>query len=501
MTTRAELEDRVATMRRLLEVRTELRNRRVARWATDPVRWVQDVLPDVTLAPYQQRLLRALVEHRDVTARAPREAGKTMPAALAVLYFATTWDMQGFDWKIPITAGGWNQLRQYTMPEIHKWAHRMNWDVLGIGPWRKDRELFTFEVQGQYGRAFAINSDDPNKIEGAHAEHMFILMDEAKAVPDGSFVSIEGFTMSDGDYYRLAISVPGAPAGWFYDLHGRRQGYDSWHAIHVTKADAIAAGRMSEQRAAQLAEAWGVDSQPYRTHVLAEFAGESDGVIPLAWIEQAMARWRELDLDECRPEVVSADVASDGPDQSVIGLRWRDHLYRIDVVHPAPNETLDEYITPRTVTNSTVIVDSIGVGDGVLRNLRKHPTLNVRGFVASKATKRRDRSGEFRFANVRSAAWWNLRELLDPQNLEPITLPPDDQLLGDLAAPTWREAAGGKIQVESKDDIRKRLGRSTDVGDVAVQAFWVNQKLVNLTGAARALDDPDLHDTSWIANI
>ena len=38
-------------------------------------------------------------------------------------------------------------------------------------------------------------------------------------------------------------------------------------------------------------------------------------------------------------------------------------------------------------------------------------------------------------------------------------------LLGDLSAPKWKVLSGGKIQVESKDDIRKRLGRSTDDGE------------------------------------
>ena len=47
-------------------------------------------------------------------------------------------------------------------------------------------------------------------------------------------------------------------------------------------------------------------------------------------------------------------------------------------------------------------------------------------------------------------------------------------LLGDLSAPKWKVLSGGKIQVESKDDIRARLGRSTDDGDAVAMAFWLN---------------------------
>jgi len=45
-------------------------------------------------------------------------------------------------------------------------------------------------------------------------------------------------------------------------------------------------------------------------------------------------------------------------------------------------------------------------------------------------------------------------------------------LIGDLLAPKWRVLPGGRIQVEKKDDIIKRLGRSPDRGDAVVMAFW-----------------------------
>ena len=65
-----------------------------------------------------------------------------------------------------------------------------------------------------------------------------------------------------------------------------------------------------------------------------------------------------------------------------------------------------------------------------------------------------------------------MRELLDPSRDPDVALPADDELLGDLTAPKWKILSGGKIQVESKDEIRKRIGRSTDAGDAVVQSFW-----------------------------
>ncbi len=73
----------------------------------------------------------------------------------------------------------------------------------------------------------------------------------------------------------------------------------------------------------------------------------------------------------------------------------------------------------------------------------------------------------------RSEGWWKLREALDPNFNPTIEFPPDDELTGDLTAPKWKVVSDGKIQVESKDELRKpeRLGRSTDAGDAVMQLF------------------------------
>jgi hypothetical protein len=117
------------------------------------------------------------------------------------------------------------------------------------------------------------------------------------------------------------------------------------------------------------------------------------------------------------------------------------------------------------------IVDSIGLGDGPYRTIRKK-SRPVEGFVAGEATKVRDLSNQFGFVNKRALAWWNMREMLSPAFTgDPVALPPDDKLRGDLVAPKWREVPGGRIQIESKDEIRKRIGRSTDDGDAVVMVM------------------------------
>ena len=115
-------------------------------------------------------------------------------------------------------------------------------------------------------------------------------------------------------------------------------------------------------------------------------------------------------------------------------------------------------------------MDAIGIGAGVTDRLRELQ-VPVVGFTASAGTKRTDASGEFTFLNLRAAAWWNMREMLDPARGSTMMLPDDEMLKADLTAPKWKVRSGAKIQIESKDDIRKRLGRSTDSGDATIQAF------------------------------
>ena len=81
------------------------------------------------------------------------------------------------------------------------------------------------------------------------------------------------------------------------------------------------------------------------------------------------------------------------------------------------------------------------------------------------------RDRQLKFVNKRAETWWKLREALDPTYGSNVALPPDPSLRADLTSPTWKLTPRG-IQIESKDEIRKRLGRSPDKGDAVVLA-WV----------------------------
>lgn len=464
-------------------------NDRVA-FAHDCFRWRTGQGP----TPYQDEILGALDLHDRVCVRGPHGIGKSMTDAVAILHFALSAELAQQDWKLPSTASSWHQLSFYLWPEVHKWARLLRWEKLGRKPFDRN-ELLKLRLRLGSGEAFAITSDNPASIEGAHADWLFYLFDEAKVIIPDVWDAVEGAFAGAGEDTGLvakwlANSTPGEPLGRFYDIQARKPGYEDWHVIHVTLDDAINAGRISRKWADDRLRQWGAKSIQYRNRVLGEFAEQDrDTVIPLRWIELANERWLARHAEPKRQgdrwgdwlegadglpflSSVGVDVARSGDDRTVIARR-HGMVCRELLRYDKQTTTLTSNIVePMVVLAGTwATVDTDGVGAGVTDQLRE-AGIEVVAFMAASKTSYRDRSNLLEFGNKRAAAWWNLREMLDPDEGDDVALPPDDELLGDLVAPKWREGQGGRIFIEDKAEIQRRLGRSPDAGDAVVMAFW-----------------------------
>jgi hypothetical protein len=456
-----------------LAARTAEAGRR--RYRDDPAAFVAECIawrPGEGPTAYQVEILDQVVARRRAAVRGPHSLGKTAVAAWLILWFALT--REGEDWKIPCTASAWRQLTHFLWPEVRKWARRLRWDRLGRPPFDEGKELLALSLKLATGEAFAVASDTPALIEGAHADHLLYVFDEAKSIPPATFDAAEG-AFASGDCYGLAISTPGEPQGRFYDIHARKPGFADWWVRHVTLEECIAAGRVLPDWAEQRRLQWGEESAVYRSRVRGEFA-ESDesGLIPLSWIEAANERWLALEESGVWGEFFGCgvDVARSGEDRTVLALRWGEAVRELRRFSRQDTmETTGRVMQVLQAYGGTAVVDVIGVGAGVVDRLREQHFW-IEAFNASEHTDWRDVSGELTFANTRSAAWWNLRQLLDPAQGREVALPPDDLLTGDLTAPHWRTTSGGKVLVESKEELRKRIGRSTDDGDAVAMAFW-----------------------------
>jgi len=216
----------------------------------------------------------------------------------------------------------------------------------------------------------------------------------------------------------------------------------------------------------------------------------SEGVIPLGWIQRAVERWHDLHDRKKHlppsakahvpgPKQVGVDVARTGADETCLAIRWGSYVptlkrMRITDTMEVAQLVADELHEP----GSAAVVDVIGIGAGVydrLRMMKRDGQIvgTPLQFNASASSGRRDKLGQFQFFNDRAAAWWGFREKLDPAFGSLLAIPDDEALIEELAAPKYELYANGKLKVESKDDIRRRIGRSTDSADAVIQVFWV----------------------------
>jgi hypothetical protein len=110
----------------------------------------------------------------------------------------------------------------------------------------------------------------------------------------------------------------------------------------------------------------------------------------------------------------------------------------------------------------TVTVDEPGLGGGVIDVLREMG-VRTRGYNGGAVPLQAEK-----FRNRRAESFWGLRRMLERGE---IALPPDAKLADELCAMRWSIGLDGKVQIEAKDELRARIGRSPDRSDAVAMAF------------------------------
>jgi hypothetical protein len=201
-------------------------------------------------------------------------------------------------------------------------------------------------------------------------------------------------------------------------------------------------------------------------------------LVPTRWVVEAHRRWAERRGDRGPLTRLGVDVAMQGADWTILaplhGVTVGDLVKRRGKDTPDGQSVVALMIAAGAAGVETNI-DAIGVGKSAYDLARASGLDTVRAVVVSQSTTYADpKVRGIKFSNVRAAMMWNVRRLLDPEGGPPETrlaLPPDRELLADLTAPRYCVRVSG-IAVESKDDVRDRIGRSTDAGDAVALACW-----------------------------
>lgn len=464
------------------------------RYRTDPVAFAREVLR-MDLAPYQEQTLKDLQKYKRVAFCGPRGTGKSTTAAAAVLWFISVFE----DCKVPTTASAWRQLIEFLWPEIHKWARSAQWWRVGLQV-RPGKELLAQRLElSATRRAFAMASSNEAKVEGGHAKAMLMVFDEAKAIPDSIWDSAEGSLGTNEEAYELALSTPGDNIGRFFDIFHKREQYKHWRVVQVSLEDAVKAGRVRQDWADMMRRQWGEDSVMYKRHVLGIFAEDTgDTLISLSMIERANNRWHKrlqmveelviggMHRDEAEERVwgalshIGCDPARMGTNKTGWVFRHGDAVRNVMQTEKEDTmQTADRLYAFMQNNQSIANIDVNGLGAGVFDRLYQlwrqkqlrdpHDLKAPLGPInTANATKVRDKTNQLAFNRLRDYLWWHMRELLEDDKID---LPDDEDLTRDLLAPKWTTTASGKVMIESKEELKRRLDRSPDVGDALVMAY------------------------------
>ena len=232
--------------------------------------------------------------------------------------------------------------------------------------------------------------------------------------------------------------------------------------------------------------------EPLRSQMLyGDFtAGTQDDpwqCIPTAWVRAAQDRWT-ADGAAGPLTQIGFDVAQGGADNTVIARRYGTWFAQPEVIPgvATPDANINAGHVTRAMTEGGVAyIDADGIGSSTY--FLAHATIGrgIQAYQGSAPTEWRDKAKVLTFVNTRAAAWWRLREALDPSNEEQIALPPDRDLRVELCAAKWEKLVTG-VKLEAKKDIKKRIGRSPDLADAVVMAFWQDPMfpLLGVIGAA-----------------
>ena len=425
----------------------------------------------IELTPQQLEGARALMEHRQIIVQGGNAVGKDTLTALWALYEVYVVD------ALAILSGPTDrQVREILMRrEVGRlWR-------LADGKLPGERYEMAIRIPGrEEGGLLAFTASDPEKFVGHHSAlgRVFIGITEAQAIPAEIFEAAQRCQPTR----LLAVCNPTSPSCAAYRLaHSSNWVNLRWSALdhpNVTSGEIRFPGATTRQWVEAMRAEHGETSRFWCYAVLAHWPEDSDeALIRLSWLRDAEELWEDesFDAEGWRPNVVlGLDVARLGPDSSVLAVRQGMRLRKFhewtgtDTVETAARaEEIARGAGVRGAKDSggpvgTIVVDAPGIGGGVIDQLR------ARGLPVKEFNGARRATDPTRYANQRAESHCRLRTLLEERR---IGLPRDARLREEALGVRSFINSSGLTQIESKDEIRGRLGRSPDRLDAAVLCF------------------------------
>lgn len=442
-------------------------------YMSDPELWVEKRLKQAVWSK-QRDILTSVRDHRRTAVHSCHGIGKSHVAALAISWWLDSHPPgEAF---VVTTAPTTAQVRAI----LWRYVRRFHKSVGLPGRVNQTEWLIDEEIVA-YGRKPA--DQDESAFQGIHARYVLVVIDEACGVPEQLWVAADALATGP-DCRILAIGNPDNSATHFFKVCQPGSGwnvlgisaFDSPNFTGEKVSEAVAASLVSKVWVEEKKQDWGEDNALYRSKVLGEFSVDAaDTVVRASDVAACRldpeTKYSPADLS---PVELGVDVGG-GSDETVIrerrgilaGREWRIRTDRPEKIAPLVLRAL------RISGATKVKIDSIGVGFGVigeLRNAARRGEHNAQIIGVNVASNPRDKK---KFVNLRAEMWWTIgREFASSGSWDLSQMENADTACAQLLWPRWFLDSKGKIQVEPKDEIIRRCGRSPDNADALLLAYY-----------------------------
>lgn len=386
---------------------------------------------------------------------------------------AICWFMSRFPrGQVIVTSGSFRQVEKQLWPALRVFQRKFpGWTFL-------QTELKTAEG----GFALGFSTDDAGRAEGWHpkidraTDPVFIIVDEAKTVPDAVFEAFDRCTR----LFQLWVSSPGKPWGQFYESFHAHKKY-----FWTRKVTSMECPHIDPAKRARDLEKYGPDHPLYRSMHDAEFTEDAERLV-IAPDRLARALEGQPQPDTTGETVAFCDFAA-GRDENVLAIR-RGNVARIHKawVEKDTMQGAREFVfilRSLGIHASQVWGDADGLGTAMIDAMAE---LNYRinRFHGGQASTEPDE-----YANLIGEVWHvGAREIergrVNVGQLDPVTF---KQL--STRKSEWNDS--GKLRVESKDKMRAEGRHSPDRGDALLGCIVCGSRLSGAV-TAHAVDESEV---------
>jgi hypothetical protein len=486
---------------------------RLKAWTADWCRFAREAL-GVNLDAQQEAILASVQSNSRTSVASGTARGKDFVAAVAslcFLYLTPRWSLTGElveNTKVVLTAPTDRQVKNIMMPEISRLWNRARQRGVAL-PGRLNAYDIRTDFDEWFLAGFKADEHNPEAWSGLHAVNTMFVITEASGVSDEVFSAIEGNLQ--GNSRILLVFNPNQLTGYAAksqkESRWTRFQLSNLTAPNVKQRKIVIPGQVDYEWVADKLESWctkitfsevkaemddfNFDGQWYRPEdlfrvkVLGKFPKVAeDSLIPVQWIEAAQERWQKCKAFSPTGLIIGQDVAGMGRDSSVECFRYGDYVHKFDkhnsggrADHMAVAGKLKALLDANKGAYASI--DTIGEGAGVYSRLveqgyesRAISCKYSEGAKDSSGRELTDVSGQMKFANMRAFLFWAVRDWLDPKNETGAMLPVNGTLKNEATEIKWFFRSDGKIIIEPKEDIKKRLGYSTDEFDSLANTFY-----------------------------